>query len=942
VSADVSDSRLETQELLHVLLVEDNDGDVLLVEDTLEQEELVQFVVTRVDSLAGAEAALREQRPDLVVLDMHLPDAAGLNGLRRLRSLVPEIPVVVLSGASEGLGRAAVREGAQDFLSKDSYSRRRLGEAALYAVQRNSIAQTLRSAMTSIELRARLLDAVGQAVVATDLEGNLVYYNAKAADLYGLDDLAIGEDLAARLDVELDETTIEAMDDTLERGEPWVGEMLVRRAAGPMVPVLVTRTTLNDPSGQPAHLVSVAADLTERKAAELELTHQALHDSLTGLPNRTLFFDRLSQAVARADRAGTHAAVLFVDVDNFKLINDSYGHLAGDEVLIALSQLLQAHIRPYDTLARLSGDEFGVVCESFADPREAIAVAERIRKAFAAPFGIAGHQLHVTVSIGVAATSGERATADGLLQDADVALYRAKERGRDRVELFDDELRARAQRRMLIEEALRSAPDQLSVHYQPQVELTTGRLTGFEALARWTHPTLGRVGPDEFIPIAEQSDLILGIGRYVLHEATAQLATWEAAHPELHLKMAVNLSSRQLTDDTLVAVVRDAVRAAGIDPSSLCLEITESVVMEDAAASVTVLQALKALGVRLAIDDFGTGYSSLAYLKRFPVDFLKVDRTFVAGVGRAAEDTVIVASVIDLARSLGLDVIAEGVESETQLSELAELGCGQAQGFLWSPALPGADAGALIGLAAGQQGILAEAPMATLGSARQRRANHDDILLTLTHELRTPITVIRGFAETLAQFVHTGQTDVLQSALDAITRQTDGMESLLSALAEARQLDEGLLRLDRRRFDLGDLVADAVNDLAAATPAHHLHFTAESAAPVDADPDRIRQVLTNLVTNAAKFAPEGTRIDVIVRMSGADAELHVVDRGPGVPASRVGELFRKFSRLGSNQRGTGLGLYIARQVVRSHAGTLIYRRADTGGAEFVVGLPVAG
>lgn len=418
-----------------------------------------------------------------------------------------------------------------------------------------------------------------------------------------------------------------------------------------------------------------------------QAVHQATHDPLTGLPNRTLVLDRLEQALARLGRSGAPVSVLFVDLDRFKVVNDSLGHIAGDEALVHLAERLRAAVRQPDTVGRLAGDEFVVVCED-TDAREALAVADRVARARAEPLPLEAGETVVTASIGIA--HGEPGTgAEEMLRDSDVAMYRAKERGRSRIEIFDAAMRHRMLDRLEMERALRAAMHngELCLHYQPIVCLDDGRVVAAEALLRWYHPARGMVGPAEFIPVAEESGLILPLGRWVLGQACTQLAVWRAAGRP-GLRVTVNLSARQFGDPDLVGVVAGALRASGLPGEALWLEITESVLMEEAEATAETLRALKALGVHLSVDDFGTGYSSLSYLKRFPVDALKIDRSFVDGLASDPEDEAIVTAVISLAQALNLEVVAEGVEEPAQLRKLHRLGCDAVQGYLFGPPRP--------------------------------------------------------------------------------------------------------------------------------------------------------------------------------------------------------------------------------------------------------------
>ena len=432
--------------------------------------------------------------------------------------------------------------------------------------------------------------------------------------------------------------------------------------------------------------------LEAMRKAYADAVHQAGHDPLTGLPNRSLAVERLQHALAQRARTVHDVAVLFVDLDRFKSVNDSFGHAVGDEVLIRVADRLRSAVRPGDTVARLAGDEFVVICADL-DPVGALQVAQRITSAIAEPLPLYGRETVITASVGVTRADSSR-SADEVLRDADVAMYRAKERGRSRIELFDEAMRTRILERVETEQSLRRAvgAGELVVHYQPIFDARTGAPVGVEALVRWDRPGVGLVPPDRFIPIAEEAGFIVAIGRWVLEQACLQVAAWRLLDPTLRrLRLNVNLSARQFTDADLLRSIAAALDRADLPGSALALEITESVLMEDVVATAETLSSLKALGVRLSIDDFGTGYSSLAYLKRFTVDELKVDRSFVRGLGEDAEDDAIVRAVLGLARALGLEVVAEGVETRAQLDLLAALGCHAVQGFLLGRPQPPVD-----------------------------------------------------------------------------------------------------------------------------------------------------------------------------------------------------------------------------------------------------------
>jgi len=469
----------------------------------------------------------------------------------------------------------------------------------------------------------------------------------------------------------------------------------------------VHSTQANRFTPQDVHFVqasaNVLADAIERHAADEALRYRVLHDSLTGLPNRISFVDSLKDALRRSTASGSPVGILFLDLDNFKLINDSMGHHAGDELLRAVAPRLRSHLRPGDIVARFGGDEFGILVDRLADEDEAVAIADRIAVAFAEPYRMHGVDHFVSASVGIAVarpSSREPVDADLLIRDADAAMYRAKERGRARCELFDAEMRAGALRRLEVERELRHAleRDELELHYQPLIALRSGEITGLEALVRWRHPQRGLLDPGEFVSIAEDSGMIESIGRWVQEKACRQILEWHEMRPdERPFDVSVNLSARQVTNRELAASIAEILAETGLDPVHLRLEITESALVEESATAMTTLEALSKTGVGLVLDDFGTGYSSLAYLNRFPFDALKIDRSFVDALGVEQERTAIVEAIIGMARALALDVIAEGAENEAQLSELRRLDCDYAQGHLFSRPLPAEKITALLG-----------------------------------------------------------------------------------------------------------------------------------------------------------------------------------------------------------------------------------------------------
>jgi diguanylate cyclase (GGDEF)-like protein len=441
----------------------------------------------------------------------------------------------------------------------------------------------------------------------------------------------------------------------------------------------------------------VLADAIDRVRTEEETRRRGLHDPLTGLPNRTLVLDRIAHALARSDRGEGSVAVLFLDVDNFKVVNDSLGHRAGDNLLRQLAARLSDAVRPADTVGRFGGDEFVVLCEDVTDEPMALRIAGRLARVFSDPFSLEGDDVHLaSASIGVVLRDGSQDNPEELLRDADAAMYRAKERGRSRVELFDTGMRARAIGRLQTEGDLRRAleRDELRVVYQPIVALGDGVIRGFEALVRWEHPERGLLSPAQFIPVAEESGMIVALGRVVLEQACRQSAQWSALHGPVPVH--VNLSARQVADPNLVDSIAHVLRTTGIEPGNLVLELTESSLLERVHSPGETLARLKALGISLILDDFGTGYSSLSYLQHFPLSGLKIDRSFVTALGGANGDGVLVYAILRMARALDLEVVAEGLETEEHLDVLRRLGCRLGQGYLFSRPVNVAAASALL------------------------------------------------------------------------------------------------------------------------------------------------------------------------------------------------------------------------------------------------------
>jgi diguanylate cyclase (GGDEF)-like protein/PAS domain S-box-containing protein len=461
-------------------------------------------------------------------------------------------------------------------------------------------------------------------------------------------------------------------------------ERRFQRADGSVGWALWRHSSVPGETAGTSYFISQFVDISKRKEVETELAFRAQHDVLTRLPNRAVFVDRLGEAIERRRGAPGEVAVVFVDLDNFKVINDSLGHGAGDRLLTAVADRLTNTVRDGDIVARFGGDEFTILLRDVADEADALHICQRLAEALEPAVVLDGEQRFLTASFGLTVTGPRETTPDDLLRDADAAMYRAKDLGKARCALFDDSLRAEVVERLDLETGLRHAldRDELRLVYQPEVDLTTGRIVAVEALLRWAHPVHGIVSPAKFIPIAEQSGLIVPIGAWVIREACAAAAEWRRKPSGRGLEVAVNLSPRQLGSVELLDHVAEALNSAELEPSALCLEITETALMADVRSATETLQSLKRLGVRLAIDDFGIGYSSLMHLKQLlPVDLLKIDKSFVDGLMESGADRAIVAAVINLATALGVDAIAEGVETGDQASALRSMNCGLAQGF---------------------------------------------------------------------------------------------------------------------------------------------------------------------------------------------------------------------------------------------------------------------
>jgi len=672
-----------------LLLVEDNPGDARLLREMFNEQGSQNTEFTHVQCMRDAEKHLAEHAVDITVLDLGLPDAQGLEAVRRVRAAAPRVPLVVLSAMDdESLAAQALQEGAQDYLIKGQVDARGLMRALRYAIERKVMEEAL---FVEKERAQVTLNCIGEAVVCTDISGNITFLNLVAERMTGWSWQEAASRPMAEVFRIMDSATLEICPDPMEMA---VGEnptvhlpsncVLIRRD-GFEIPIEDSVAPIHDREGKATGAVIVFRDVSTARAMAAEMTYSAQHDFLTGLPNRMLLNDRVSQAIVLAPRHSNKVAVLFLDLDGFKHINDSLGHPIGDKLLQSIAKRLVDCVRTSDTVSRQGGDEFVLLLSEVHRSEDAAISALRILQAVAEAHSIDQHDLHVTASIGVSVYPDDGQDAETLIKNADTAMYQAKENGRQSYQFFKPAMNVRAVERQSIEENLRRALErqEFALHYQPKINLRTGEISGAEALLRWMHPVRGPVSPAQFIPVAEDCGLILPIGQWVLREACKQARAWADAGLPLPT-MAVNISSMEFREDKFIESVFTTLSETGLDPKSLELELTESVLMKRAESAASVLKTLRARGVQIAVDDFGTGYSSLSYLRKFPINALKIDQSFVRQITSTPDDTTIVTAVISMGRSLKLRVVAEGVETHEELTFLRARLCDEAQGYYFS------------------------------------------------------------------------------------------------------------------------------------------------------------------------------------------------------------------------------------------------------------------
>ncbi|HEX9945578.1 MAG TPA: EAL domain-containing protein [Thermoanaerobaculia bacterium] len=681
-------------EPIRILMVEDNPGDAGLIRRLLDRTALKPFKLTAVDRVSKALEVLgRNGGVDVVLLDLSLPDnrSGSLDSLKRINRQVPDLPILLLTGLDdEDLAVRAVREGAQDYLVKNEVDSGLLGRAIRYAIERKRAEVALRE---SQERYALAVNGAKDGLWDWDLKANKIYFSPRWKTMLGYDEIEIGDDPSewfSRVHPDdLAAVNLALSAHLAGRSPDFESEHRMQHWDGTYRWVLTRGLAVRNGGGEAHRMAGSQSDITARKAAEERLLHDAFHDPLTGLPNRALFMDRLGMAIAHAKRRLSYTyAVLFIDLDRFKNINDSLGHSVGDELLVAVARRLESCLRPGDTVARLGGDEFTILLDEVADVEHAVHVAQRMNREMTQPFRIQEHEIYVTMSLGITlGAGGDYDRPEDVLRDADTAMYGAKTSGKAREAIFDPDMHDRAVALLQLETDLRRAVErsEFEIHYQPIVSLTSGEIDAFEALLRWRHPRRGLLLPDSFVPVAEDTGLIVPIGWWVLREACQQFADWSAL-PGVRKAPAVtvNLSPKQFMQADLILRVAEILRGTGIEPESLRLEITESTLMGKAEEAIAKLQGLRELGIKVYIDDFGTGYSSLSYLHRLPVDALKIDRSFVSEMCHRQDRSEIVGTIVTLARTLRMDVAAEGIETAEQVSRLRGLACHFGQGYFFS------------------------------------------------------------------------------------------------------------------------------------------------------------------------------------------------------------------------------------------------------------------
>jgi len=675
-----------------ILLIEDNPGDARLLREMLNDQREHEITLAHVECMSDAENYLVDHTVDIVLLDLGLPDAQGLTAVHRVRKAASCVALVVLTGLDdESLADQVVRAGAQDHLIKGQIESRGLLRSLTHAIERKTIEEALFAEKERAEVT---LECIGDAVACTDIFGSITFLNLAAEKMVGWSlRQALGKPIAEVLQF-IDATTRKITPNPLERAAEQnrivhlpLNTLLVRRD-GIEFAVEDSVAPIHDREGRVTGAVIVFRDVSAARAMTLQAAHDAQHDFLTGLPNRLLLNDRFNQAIALARRHRKKVALLFLDLDGFKSINDSFGHPVGDKLLQSIANRLKNCVRSSDTVSRLGGDEFVVLLSEMEHAEDAAAAARVIIRSFSQSHALEGHDIHINASIGMSVFPDDGLDPPTLIKNADTAMYQAKLSGRQSYQFFTSAMNVRSLERQFIEEGLRCALErkEFTLHYQPTMNLNSGAITGAEALIRWTHPTRGPISPMEFIPVAEDCGLIVPIGKWVLIEACTQVRAWLEAGLPL-LTIAINVSPTELNSVAFSDEVFATLRETGLAPSSLELELTERALSKRADATEGILKKLASNGVRIAIDGFGTGYSSLRDLGKLPIDKLKIDQSFIRHIYNREDNASVVKATLGMARGLNLRVVANGVETLEQFAFLQAHNCDEAQGYYFAPAV---------------------------------------------------------------------------------------------------------------------------------------------------------------------------------------------------------------------------------------------------------------
>lgn len=689
-------------ETLKLLLVEDNQAQADLIRELLDELKEPSYEVEHVERVQDAIARLQAAARDVVLLDLKLPDSEGTDGVERIQDEAPLTPIIVLTNLeNEQVAAECVRDGAQDYLIKREVDARLLSRSIRYAMERMRAEQALRE---SEQRYAFAVEGANDGIWDWNLIDDTTYYSPRWKSILGYEEGELGKSIDEWFGRIHEEDRVgfrSALSAHLDDRSPhFEHEHRLRTKDESDLWVLCRGLAIRDTEGQAFRLAGSLSDISQRKRAEEQLVHDALHDALTKLPNRALFMDRLGLALRRFGRNEERLfAVLFFDLDRFKTINDSLGHIVGDELLKSVAGRIEKFLRPGDTLARLGGDEFAILINDVSETYHVTHVAERVYELLREVFIIQGHEIYTSASVGIALSKPDYVRPEEILRDADLAMYRAKTSGHAKYEVFDIAMHESALALHRLETDLRRAVDrrEFMLHYQPIVSLDSGRILGFEAFLRWLHPQWGLMNPDYFIEAAEETGLIVPIGWWVLAESCSQARKWQRMFPvDPPLSMSVNVSGKLIVQPEMIQQMASILNESGLAAASLRLEITESAIMSHGSDSLTALGALRDLGVQLHIDDFGTGYSSLSYLQRFAYDSVKIDRSFVNSIDAQRADSAIAGAIIALGKSLGIQVIAEGVETLGQLEALRDMHCPEAQGFWFSKPLDQVGIGALL------------------------------------------------------------------------------------------------------------------------------------------------------------------------------------------------------------------------------------------------------